>query len=86
MLNTLPFLGAGASTSRARRHANPAAWEINELSWTVISTMDNMMANVDGTAVNCEEAKQSCLRSKRLIKTGTNFSSKLLPVWKYVKI
>lgn len=80
MMNSSPYLGL--SVSRGKRHADSVAWEINELSWTVVSAIDNMMANVDGTSVNCEEAKQMCKRSKRLIKTGNNFSSKLLPVWK----
>ncbi|CAI6342882.1 unnamed protein product [Macrosiphum euphorbiae] len=82
-LNSSP-LHHGATVSRVRRHNNhnnPVIWEINELSWTIVSTLDNMMANVDGTSVNCEEVKTLCQRSKRLVKTGINFSSKLLPVW-----
>ncbi|XP_022173381.1 uncharacterized protein LOC111035875 [Myzus persicae] len=81
-LNSSP-LHHGATVSRVRRHNinNPIFWEINELSWTIVSTLDNMMASVDGTTVNCEEAKILCQRSKKLVKTGINFSSKLLPVW-----
>ncbi|KAF0769381.1 DNA-directed RNA polymerase II subunit RPB1-like, partial [Aphis craccivora] len=71
----------GASAPRVKRHDNPVFWEINELSWTIVSTIDNMMANVDGAFVNCKEVKALCQRSKKLVKTGTNFSSKLLPVW-----
>ncbi|XP_060838587.1 uncharacterized protein LOC132920317 [Rhopalosiphum padi] len=71
----------GATVSRVKRHDNSVYGEINELSWTIVSTIDNMMANVDGTFVNCKEVKALCRRSKKLVKTGTNFSSKLLPVW-----
>ncbi|KAL5245174.1 hypothetical protein ACI65C_012584 [Semiaphis heraclei] len=80
-LNSSP-LHHGATVSRVRRHNNnPVIWEINELSWTIVSTLDNMIANVDGTSVNCEEAKTLCQRSKKLVKNGINFSTKLLPVW-----
>lgn len=81
VMNSSPILGATVM-SRDSKHANPVISEIDELSWTVVSTIDNMMANVDGTTVNCEEVKQLCRRSQRLVKTGANFSSKLLPVWK----
>lgn len=61
----------------------PEVLEMNDLSWAVVSTLDNMLLpTVYGTPVNCVEVKQLCRRSKRLIKTGTNFSSKLLPIWK----
>lgn len=61
----------------------PEVLEINDLSWAVVSTLDNMLLPaVDGTPVNCVEVKQLCRRSKRLIKTGANLSSKLLPIWK----
>lgn len=80
MMNSSPPLGA--AVSRGNQHANPVVWEIEELAWTVISSIDNMMANVDGIPVSCKEVEQVCQRSKRLVKTGVNFSSKLLPVWK----
>ncbi|XP_025423818.1 proline-rich receptor-like protein kinase PERK10 isoform X2 [Sipha flava] len=79
VMNSSPLFGA--SVSRTKRQVDPGVREINELSWTAVSMIDHMMANVDGTKINCEEVKQSCQKSKRLVKNGTNFSSKLLPVW-----
>ncbi|VVC42189.1 Hypothetical protein CINCED_3A002334 [Cinara cedri] len=56
--------------------------EINDLSWVVVSTLDNIMLPiVNGTSVNCVKVKQLCRRSKRLVKAGTHFSTKLIPIW-----
>lgn len=84
MMNSSPLLGV--SVSRDDKHApdNPVISEIDELAWIAVSAMDNMIANVDGIPVDCDEVKQLCRRSEWLVKTGVNFSSKLLPIWKWV--
>lgn len=81
-MNSSPSPGGASVSGRDVKYSGPSALEINELSWTVVSTVDHMMANVDGAPVDCEEVRTSCRISDRLAKTGANFSSKLLPVWK----
>ncbi|XP_050419917.1 uncharacterized protein LOC126832920 [Adelges cooleyi] len=79
MMSSAPLLGA--SVSRDGRQLNPPILEIDELAWTVAKGLDNLIASVDGKAVDCGLAKKLCVKSKKLIKTGTNFSTTLLPAW-----
>lgn len=80
MINSSPLLNA--SVFRSKRHSDSIAVEINELSWIILSMIDNMMENIDENSVNCDKVVKLCQRSKRLVKIGKTFSSKLLPVWR----
>ncbi|XP_050540660.1 homeobox protein 4-like [Daktulosphaira vitifoliae] len=76
-----PASSLGSSVSRNGRQLNLPMLEIDELAWTVVKGVDNLIASVDGETADCGLAKKICQKSKKLINSGINFSSTLLPAW-----